>query len=123
MDVQVEELIKLVHNLLDEVRSYSNEIEPINVKIDTLKENVDKLVEIISGSPPGGCLATRIALNEAAIKALEKAIDIIRVSGDKEVEHGKEVHILSVNKRWAMYTALATGILALVASIINFYLK
>lgn len=109
----LEEVSDQVSSLLREVRNSEVDFAGIKTELRVICDSVKELSTIIRGGEKGISLLTRVALLEQQLEQLEKHDD------NKRQQQNSLVGIEVAEKagKWQMRVAIATGILALLASV------
>ncbi len=95
------DLIKLMNSFVGDIKNFAVAIEHLTTKLGSLKENVDLLMEVVNTGDGGkGSIITRLAVVE------------------KILEDQSEIQATKETGKWAIYVAIITGSLGLIASIV-----
>lgn len=99
------ELIELINRLVNEIKTFSGTTDQLKDKLADLKEVVDELFDIITGTGDSPSILTRMALVEKAIEDLEE---------EKKADTAG---------KWQMYVALIMGATSMLTALITLIFK
>lgn len=108
-----------VQKLLDTVRASELDFAAIKTELRILCENVKDISSLLRDGEGGVSLITRITLLEHKAKELEKNIEKKEDNARTTQQSLAEIEIADKTGKWQMRTALATGIIGLLASAIT----
>lgn len=112
---ELEATSEQVKNLLVEIRESEIDFAQFKTELRILCENVKNLSAVLY-SGDGSSLVTKVALIEQKMALLEKDLQ-------KEIDSNEEAKVADKTGKWQLRAAMATGILGLLATVVNMIIE